>query len=929
MINEYQQNKLDSRTIKTALEDAVRIFVKVYSLQNFIACNPLSSYEHLAFDSALETSKFELGWMDQLSEKDFRYWYTQGEISLQVLEEHFECSAISTWATCFQLEDCEIQLKSILYADLMAVLKSPTLIKPDLMLNTWLKSASFMDEQDQGNVWADEVISLSQGVELLTGKHLLQKMDEQATKWLSAYLDKGQATWSMPNRHLGFRMSWQSLVLFDNSLSRDSRRVLKKFFTSLPQNPYEALGFLFEKLEVPENEIKSYMRWHLAQLPGWVGYIRWYVEQTEQLHNIHKANRSLLIDYMIMRLCLELALCEPFVKKNYNCSVTLGEIRNCVKQYPLRQDLSKCLKDSDDMVRRLTCIRQELSLSERQMVMLLENDGKTILNELKTFDQALKSKIFRESLEITYQNNLLGEMKRHFVGQGTSSRENKPTMQAVFCIDARSEPLRINLERCGNIQTLGFAGFFGIPSRLRHYAKDFSQDLCPVLMTPRYYIAEAPLEDKTKGATLYLKNRQRFVLLKSLLQRLMKNAAGMFAYVEAFGLGHAVLMLLKTFCPQTIQYPVFHEVRPQLIPQSPSKSREDGLVEGITLEEQTYYAEAALTMIGLTDNFSPVVVFCGHRSQTENNPYQSALDCGACGGNAGGASARILSEVLNDTAIRDNLAARGIQIPPETIFLAAEHNTVTDDVTFLNLNQYQHRMSAPIEPLLAAFKEASHLNRRMRKARLPAVIKNAISMNATDWSQVRPEWGLAGNAAMIIGPRSLTENLDMKGRAFLHSYDAQSDNQGQSLEAILTGALIVAQWINAQYLFSTLDNRRFGSGSKTVHNVVGRFGIMRGNASDLQIGLPLQTLMRDYALPYHLPLRLTTVVCASCQTLERIIRRHKLLQHLFNNQWIYLIAVDPETSEFMTYLPDGTWNVWQERLSIPDLSRNFETVQIH
>jgi uncharacterized protein YbcC (UPF0753/DUF2309 family) len=551
---------------------------------------------------------------------------------------------------------------------------------------------------------------------------------------------------------------------------------------------------------------------------------------------------------------------------------------------------------------------------------LLKNSGTEIITALKAFDPAIKSKIFREAMETTYQNDLLGQIKGNSTAREINTPDNDPVMQAVFCIDNRSEQFRLHLESCGNIRTLGFAGFFGIPTRLSSYADDFSRDLCPVLMSPRYAIKEIPLEDKTREASQYFESRKKFAFFQSALKSLMKHAAAMFAYVEAFGLGHAVLMLMNTLVPETMRHRHFQDVKPELAPKSALTGRKDGLVEGIALEEQAYYAEAALTMMGLTTGFSPIIVFCGHGTETKNNPYHSSLDCGACGGNAGGSSARVLSEVLNNAAVRESLAARNILIPEETVFLAAEHNTVTDEVTFLNLTQYQDRLSVPIAQLLHAFQQATRLNRTARTASLPFISQNSIGKNAVDWSQVRPEWGTAGNASMIIGPRSLTETLNLKGRAFLHSYHYYIDLQGKSLEAILTGPLVVGQWINAQYLFSSMDNERFGSGSKTIHNVVGRFGVMRGNASDLQVGLPLQTLMTDYSALYHMPLRLTAVVYAPWQTLDRIIRRHALLKNLFNNQWIYLIVLDPESGEFFTYGTDGAWKPWQGTSPVRDAS---------
>ncbi len=355
-----------------------------------------------------------------------------------------------------------------------------------------------------------------------------------------------------------------------------------------------------------------------------------------------------------------------------------------------------------------------------------------------------------------------------------------------------------------------------------------------------------------------------------------------------------------------------HECR---ITMRDSSARIDRLTRtGFTEKEQVYYVETALRLMGMTSGFGRLVFICAHGSTSDNNPYESALDCGACGGSHGLPNARAFATIANRPKVRELLAKRGIAIPSDTYFVATLHDTTTDRVQVADLEDFPstHRkeLSQVLEEVRASGSEAAAERYATLAPTQTAHYSNdamrAVSRRGLDWSQVRPEWGLARNSLFIVAKRSLTQRTDLEGRSFLHSYDHTTDQDGRMLEFIMTAPLIVAQWINAEYYFSTVDPDIYGSGSKVYHNVTGRIGVMSGNQSDLRMGLPIQTVMEGKRL-YHEPKRLTAVIEAPRERISAVIRRQPLLGKLFGNQWLRLVALDPEDGEFYHYDPVDGW----------------------
>ncbi|WP_052035010.1 YbcC family protein [Rhodopirellula europaea] len=694
---------------------------------------------------------------------------------------------------------------------------------------------------------------------------------DEIGKHCSAHYDEGQSTWASPWKNLSLYQAWRNTSKIDRGIEILGLAGFRSFVDELPHTAEATIVHLLQRLNIPRALWETFLLAHAFSLPGWSGWTKYQGLQTDPT-----GTGQLQFDdfrgLLAMSLAYDVAISETFLFE-VNWSSVLDH-----------QSLS--LMDSDN-----DC----------------KSDRKILLRAMEIAyrdDMLAKLPLTKPAADNSVDADCHGQIS----DDCTTDTPTKPAVQMAFCIDVRSERFRRHLEQVdASVDTLGVAGFFGLPFEYVPLGQSSGDTHAPVLLSPKFALREKSspcVGDRSPSQNDTAETQTTIKTGKKLWKRLQTSAVGCFSFVETMGWFSGFDLAARLMGTK---------LRNNSRIKSPSSAHGIGAIpldldhlveQGIDLEQQTDLVEGLLSSMGLTDNFAPMVVLCGHGSQTDNNALAAGLDCGACGGHSGAPNARLAAMLLNDRRIQKQLLDRGIEIPAETHFIAAWHNTTTDQIEWLDLEAIPGSHRARVTDLQNVADTASHLTREERLPLLNESSTESLISRASDWSQTRPEWGLAGNASMLIGPREMTRGRSLDGRTFLHSYNQATDSNGAVLESILTAPMVVAHWINMQYYASTVDPTHFGSGCKTIHNVVGQFGVLSGNGGDLQAGLPNQSLGCGLKMQ-HLPLRLQTVVVASRESIDRVIAKHANIRNLLQNGWVHMVAID--SGQKYRYHSDGSW----------------------
>lgn len=514
---------------------------------------------------------------------------------------------------------------------------------------------------------------------------------------------------------------------------------------------------------------------------------------------------------------------------------------------------------------------------------LFKELNKTNLSKIDELE-ALKS-VLQTALEISKTEAL---EKKFSLATSSEKRTSKALAQLVFCIDVRSEVFRRNLELTApNIETKGFAGFFGLPVSYRYLGNENADSNCPVLLKPSILATETTKNTSENEALIFERKKKSF--FAQMITQYKRTPLVSFGFVSPLGLFYLPKIISDSLnftrpieeknnwnVPVHVDLPNFDE------------------------QEQKKWALSAVKNMGFT-SFSKLVCFIGHGTSTTNNPQNAGLTCGACGGHSGDKNALVAAAILNKPEIRKYLIEQGIEINYDTYFVPGHHNTTTDEVILINEDEIPPVLTKEVLLLKHHLSEARVKSLQERSIRMGLKTSNSktIDLREKDWSEVQPEFGLADCHYFIIADRERTKGLQLNSSSFLHDYSWKTDNEFKILEGIVTAPMIVTTWINLQYYASTIDNDNFGSGNKVLHNVVNNFGILEGNNGDLKVGLAQQSV-QSISGNIHEPLRLNVIIDAPEAAIRELALKHQLVLNLVKNQWINIYRLDE--NQGLTYI---------------------------
>jgi uncharacterized protein YbcC (UPF0753/DUF2309 family) len=798
-------------------------------------------------------------------------------------------------------------------------------------------------------------------VDALVGGEIVERVNRYLVRRCAAFLDLGQAAWRMPDRPAGFYAAWRHAAAHDRTLTSEGLRAWRAEVAALPVDAVDAVIALLTRLGVDEEHWGSYAGAVLTRLPGWAGIMNW--RGTNPQFPRQQAQPTDLAQHLAVRLFVEFQMVAAVTRRTWGVEPAdlVAHLRAHPHELWLRTEagsgslppmLARGVRDlpgdagpaawtmladkawayrehGDDLgtrfrphdhAWRLFRLAQLEGWSAADVRGLPATVRDRLLATLDGFPESAHGPVWLAAFERHYREEILGALAANRGRGRWRERPERPKAQIVLCIDEREESLHRALDELDEgYETFGAGGFFGVAMSYSALDDHDVTPLCPANVTPAHRVQEIPRPEDVQAGERRTVRRTWEEVFHNAYWETKRNVVSAFFLTQLSGLPQAVPLAGRVLTPWRWTE-LARATRGRLLPQPSTLLTldRDDHGRGFATTEQADRVEAQLRNIGMTHHFARLVVFCGHGSISVNNPHESAHDCGACGGKHGGPNGRAFAALANRPAVRALLRERGIDMPDDTHFVGGIHNTASDEMVFFDTQDIPDSHRAEWEALRADLDEARARSARERCRRFasaprdptPAAALRHVEGRSRDLSQVRPEWGHCTNAFAVVGRRAVTQGAFFDRRGFVISYDPTQDPDGTILERIIVSMGPVGAGINLEYYFSSVDNRVYGCDTKVPHNVSGLLGVMDGAASDLRTGLPRQMI------EIHEPMRLLLIVESALEPLGGIYGRQPGIAELLDNEWLHLVAMDPDDGKFTRFVGGVGFVPWDEHVPV-------------
>jgi uncharacterized protein len=888
----------------------------------FIHHNTLHAFQHLPFHDGVQQGAAQLGARPYLDIHEFRAAWKRGRIedrdATAAIHRVLGDAALETVA--FGLTRAAFWmalLRDVIDEDDDAGLAYGLAHAPPTLHGAHLVPAALTRLRQRSQPSAPDVnppLRHRDALVRLGGADTDIAVHAELVRLSAVFLDHGQAMAEMPHREEGFLRAVCALYTDGVTEPDACRGVRVDMLGVLQQNTSSAqvISDSLTALGVDESSIESYVLAAALALPGWTGMFSRLERHPEEIEGPGSVT---LADMLAVRMLHERRAIESAAAA-IGAPVTWNALRDRATRHETRTP--------EHAAWLLAGIAAAAGASEAAIIALSDNQMEVFERELAALPRLRRRRVLQDAYEQRYRRQILDAMHT-LTTEFPPAQPSRPEAQFVFCIDEREESVRRALEeQSPTFETFGVAGFFGVAIDFKGLYDDSPAAHCPVVITPAHEVHESAVDAERHWHLRRTGLRDRWRAASRMVHRQSRTLTGGAGLSFVLGPIAAALALTRVIAPRTslamsdsaterfAPRPSTRLSALRLSEDAPSRS-ERGKLVGFSLAEAVERVGGVLRAIGMTERFAPIVVVLGHGSTSLNNPHESAHDCGACGGRRGGGNARLFAEMANTSAVRDALRAQGLAIPEDVWFVGGLHDTADDDVTLYDLEYLPVGHAAAFQrahDALDAARRESAAERCRRFANAPLGISPDAALRhvqgrASHLAQPRPEYGHCTNAIAIVGRRSISRGLHLDRRPFLISYDPTADTDATVLTRILAAVGPVGAGISLEYYFSSVDNERFGCGTKLPHNVTGLVGVMAGHQSDLRTGLPRQMV------EIHEPMRLLLIVDATTDALLTVASRVAEVAELVVNEWIQLVSRDPqsgtlaifEDGRFVPYVP--------------------------